>query len=108
MEEENVDVEIESEFDMAEHHLRRAFDLNPNDTDRQIMKGRLLTFRGRPEEAQIYLETACRLNPLRPRGYEAHFGSDQGLTSAIGTSAKARRTMRCSLISNCTACLRKP
>jgi tetratricopeptide (TPR) repeat protein len=59
---------------MAEHHLRRAFDLNPNDADGMIMKGRLLAFRGRPEEALVCLEAACRLNPLHPRWYDVHFG----------------------------------
>ncbi|PZV35854.1 adenylate class-3/4/guanylyl cyclase [Mesorhizobium kowhaii] len=62
------------EYDMAEQHLRRAFDLNPNDTDGLIMKGRLLAFRGRPEDALVSLEAACRLNPLRPGWYDAHFG----------------------------------
>ena len=62
------------EYDMAEQHLRRAFDLNPNDADAMIMKGRLLAFRGRPEEALACLEAAVRLNPLRPRWYDAHFG----------------------------------
>ena len=59
---------------MAEQHLRRAFDLNPNDADAMIMKGRLLAFRGRPEEALVCLEAAGRLNPLHPRWYESHFG----------------------------------
>ena len=62
------------EYDMAEQHLRRAFDLNPNDADALIMKGRLLTFRGMPEEALTCLETAVRLNPLHPAWYMAHFG----------------------------------
>ena len=47
------------EYDMAEQHLRRAFDLNPNDADAMIMKGRLLAFRGRPEEALV-LFGGCR------------------------------------------------
>ena len=59
---------------MAEQHLRRAFDLNPNDADAMIMKGRLLAFRGRPEEALALLEAAVRLNPLHPPWYNAHFG----------------------------------
>jgi TolB-like protein/Tfp pilus assembly protein PilF len=62
------------EYDLAEQHLRRALDLNPNDPDGLIMKGRLQTFRGKPEEALVSLEAASRLNPLRPRWYDVHFG----------------------------------
>ncbi len=62
------------EYDMAEQYLRRAFDLNPNDADGLIIKGRLLAFRGRPEEALVCLEAAGRLNPLHPRWYDVHFG----------------------------------
>ena len=36
------------------------------------MKGRLMTFRGRPEEALTCLEAADRLNPLRSRWYDVH------------------------------------
>ncbi|CDX27550.1 putative adenylate cyclase 3 [Mesorhizobium sp. ORS 3324] len=62
------------EYDVAEQYLRRAFDLNPNDADGLIMKGRLLAFRGRPEEALVFLEAAGRLNPLHFRWYDVHFG----------------------------------
>ncbi|MGO4834916.1 tetratricopeptide repeat protein, partial [Rhizobiaceae sp. 2RAB30] len=62
------------EYDKAEQYLRRAFDLNPNDADGLIMKGRLLAFRGRPEEALVCLEAGGRLNPLHFRWYEFHFG----------------------------------
>ena len=62
------------EYDMAEQHIRRAFDLNPNDAEAMTMKGRLLALRGRPEEALVCLEAAVRLNPLHPTWYNAHFG----------------------------------
>ena len=62
------------DFDKAEQHLQRAFDLNPNDPDAMMMKGRLLAFRGKPEEALALMETAVRLNPLRPRWYDGYFG----------------------------------
>ena len=57
------------EYDQAEQHLRRAFELNPNDADGLLMKGRLMACRGRPEEALTCLEAANRLNPLRSRWY---------------------------------------
>ena len=49
-------------------------------------------------------DDATEIEVDQPGFAPAHFCSDQGLTS-VGASAKARRTMRCSLISNCTACL---
>jgi adenylate cyclase len=60
------------DYDMAEQHLRRAFDLNPNDADGITMKGRLLATRGKPEAALVCFEAAVRLNPLHPRWYEVH------------------------------------
>jgi TolB-like protein/Tfp pilus assembly protein PilF len=62
------------EFDIAEQHVSRAFDLNPNDADAMMQKGRLLATRGRPEEALHWLEAAVRLNPLHPPWYNAQFG----------------------------------
>jgi TolB-like protein/Tfp pilus assembly protein PilF len=63
-------------YDMAEQHIRRAFDLNPNDTEILIFKGRLLAARGRPEEALVCFEAAFRLNPLYQysTGYNSLFG----------------------------------
>ena len=62
------------EYDQAEQHLGRAFELNPNDADGLLMKGRLMTCRGRPEEALTCLEAANRLNPLRSRWYRPFSG----------------------------------
>jgi TolB-like protein/class 3 adenylate cyclase/lipoprotein NlpI len=62
------------EYDMAEQHVGQAFDLNPNDPDAVMQKGRLLAMRGRPEDALACLETAVRLNPFHPPWYNAHFG----------------------------------
>jgi adenylate cyclase len=59
---------------MAEHHARRAFDLNPNDADAMVTKGRLLALRGRPEEALDWVDAAVRLNPLHPPWYHSQFG----------------------------------
>lgn len=62
------------DYDMAEQHAQRAFDLNPNDPETILNRGRVLAIRGRPEEALVYLEAACRLNPLHPSWYNGHFG----------------------------------
>ena len=62
------------EYDMAEQHIRRAFDLNPNDAESMTQMGRVLAMRGRPEEALVSLEASVRLNPLQPPWYNSHFG----------------------------------
>lgn len=81
------------EYDMAEQYLRRAFDLNPNDADGLIMKGRLLAFRGRPEEALVCLEAAGRLNPLHFRWYDVHFGVALYSLRRFAEAAKAFKQM---------------
>lgn len=62
------------EFDMAEQHASKAFDLNPNDAEAMMQRGRLSAMRGRAEEALRWLEAAVRLNPMHPPWYNAHFG----------------------------------
>jgi adenylate cyclase len=62
------------DYDSAEQHVRRAFDLNPNDAEAMTQTGRVLAMRGRPEEALVSLEAAVRLNPLQPSWYNSHFG----------------------------------
>jgi len=65
---------LRREYDMAEQHIRQAFDLNPNDADAMMHRGVLLALRGRPEEALDYSEAAIRLNPLHPPWYNTPFG----------------------------------
>jgi adenylate cyclase len=64
------------DYDKAEQHIQRAYDLNPNDSEVLIFRGRVLTTRGRPEDALTCFETAFRLNPLYQfsTGYNSLFG----------------------------------
>ncbi len=62
------------DYDTAEHHLERALDLNPNDAEGMMQKGRVFALRGRAEEALIWMNAAVRLNPLHPAYYHANFG----------------------------------
>jgi adenylate cyclase len=57
------------EYDLAEHHFRRAIDLNPNDADGIRQMGYLLAQRGKPEEALGWIEASERLNPFPPTWY---------------------------------------
>ena len=52
------------DHEMAEQHIQRAYDLNPNDAEALIFRGRVLASRGKSEDALACFETAFRLNPL--------------------------------------------
>jgi adenylate cyclase len=52
-------------FEEAEHHQRRALELNPNDDRILSQMGELLTYLGRAAEALPWIELAIRLNPYR-------------------------------------------
>ncbi len=81
------------EYDMADQHVRRALDLNSNDADALMQKGRVLAMRGRPEEALCWLEAAVRLNPLFPPWYNAHFGIALYSLGRFAEAAQALRRM---------------
>ena len=81
------------EYDMAEQHLGRSFDMNPNDADAMTFKGRLLAFRGRPEEALVCLEAAGRLNPLHSRWYKVSFAIALYSLRRFAEAAHALRQM---------------
>jgi len=53
-------------FDLAEVHLDRAIDCNPNDYDAYCIKSWLLAFTGRGAEVSVCGARALQLNPLAP------------------------------------------
>ncbi len=59
------------EFDMAERHFRRAYQLNPNDANGLVQMGGLLARRGRLDEGLEWINEGMRLNPFPPSWYEA-------------------------------------
>lgn len=58
------------DHEAAEHHLRIALKLNPNDADCIEQMGYLLVMRGRPVDALAWLARAIRINPLHPHWYQ--------------------------------------
>jgi tetratricopeptide (TPR) repeat protein len=62
------------DYDAAEHHFRRALELNPNDADHMMGVGYILALRGRPEEALDWMEGAMRLNPFYHSWYNGQRG----------------------------------
>jgi adenylate cyclase len=59
------------EYDVAEHHAKRAVELNPNDADGTIAMGYLLVQRGHAADGLAWIEKAMRLNPFHPPWYHA-------------------------------------
>jgi adenylate cyclase len=62
------------DYDAAEHHYRRALDLNPNDADRRMAFGYILALRGKAEDGLGWMQEAMRLNPFHPTWYSARLG----------------------------------
>jgi TolB-like protein/Flp pilus assembly protein TadD len=56
----------QKKFDLAEVHLDRAIECNPNDYGAYCVKSWLLSFSGRASEVTTCGTTALRLNPLAP------------------------------------------
>ena len=64
------------EYDVAEHHAKRAVELNPNDADGAATMGDVLVDRGYPADGLVWIEKAMRLNPFHPPWYHAlHAGA---------------------------------
>lgn len=61
-------------FPEAQHHQRRALELNPNDDKALCQMGEILTFLGRPAEALPWIEQAMRLNPYHGDKFHGDHG----------------------------------
>jgi len=53
-------------------HQERALFLNPNDDRSVCSMGEILTFAGRPQEAEEWVRHSLRLNPYHPQRYWTH------------------------------------
>ena len=51
------------QYDLATGELRKAIELNPNDSQSQYVLGSVMLYSGRREEAIFWKESALRLNP---------------------------------------------
>jgi adenylate cyclase len=56
----------------ALHHQKRALVFNPNDDRSVCSMGEILTYAGRPEEAEEWVRQSLRLNPYHPQRYWTH------------------------------------
>jgi TolB-like protein/DNA-binding SARP family transcriptional activator len=61
-------------YDDAEHYLRRAYALNPNDDRIQSQMSALLCFLGDQQEAERFARLAIRSNPFHPSFYQFNLG----------------------------------
>ncbi|WP_189521260.1 winged helix-turn-helix domain-containing protein [Mesorhizobium sp. M1B.F.Ca.ET.045.04.1.1] len=53
----------------AEHHMRRALDINPYDADTMMQMGHVLSLRGRPLDGLELMNRAVAANPLHAEWY---------------------------------------
>lgn len=60
------------EYDKAEHYLRKALRMNPNDADNLILIAFSFMYLGYAEEAVRLYQKACFLNPMRQDTYFAY------------------------------------
>jgi adenylate cyclase len=81
------------DYDAAEHHFRRAIELNPNDADRWAGLSYLLALRGKPAEALEGMQEATRLNPFQPSWYGTRLGVPLYSLRRYAEAAQAFRRM---------------
>ncbi len=85
------------DLDVAERHLRRAHEINGEETGSMLRLGEVLIVEDRTEEARTWLEAAARTNP---KSVEAAFllgylrweaGDGHGATAYLAQAARAAR-----------------
>jgi tetratricopeptide (TPR) repeat protein len=81
------------DYEMAQHHVQRALDLNPNDADAMMTKGRILALRDSPGEGLSCMEAAARLNPMYPPFHNSFFGIALYSLRRFGDAAQAFKRM---------------
>jgi TolB-like protein len=64
----------EAKYGIAEHYLRRALSLNPNDTDNLIQIASCFVYLGYLDEAEVLFEKVSQQDPLNARNYH-HIGA---------------------------------
>jgi TolB-like protein/Tfp pilus assembly protein PilF len=79
-------------YDEAAHHLERALQLNPNDTDVLVHGALCQAYLGDPETALATATRAMRLNPKYPPWYAAPAGLAHGDAPVL--DERARRELR--------------
>jgi tetratricopeptide (TPR) repeat protein len=81
---------LQNDMDQAYAHYKRAFALNPGETEAQIGLGRLLMVKDKPEEAIKYLRMAVQSDPLNA---EAHYRLATNCRK-LGLTAEAERELK--------------
>ncbi|TCL69675.1 adenylate/guanylate cyclase domain-containing protein [Rhizobium sp. BK251] len=76
-------------FDMAERHLLRAHQLNPNDAHCLVQVAALMARRGRIGEAETWAQEGMRLNPFHPPWYDGLRSTIFFLTGRFAEAAEA-------------------
>lgn len=79
-------------YEEAEHYLRRAYALNPNDDRIQSQMSALLCFLGDQPEAERFARLAIRSNPFYPSFYQFNLGRVLLLQHRYDEAAEALRS----------------
>ncbi len=79
-------------YDEAEHYLRRAYALNPNDDRIQSQMAALLCFLGDQTEAERFARMAIRSNPFHPSFYQFNLGRVLMLQQRYDEAVEVLRT----------------
>ena len=79
-----------SDADKAFDHYKKAYELNPGESEAQIGMGKTLMMRDRPQEAVTYLRMAVESDPLNT---EAHYRLALACKK-LGFDAEAEKEMR--------------
>jgi tetratricopeptide (TPR) repeat protein len=81
---------LQNDMDQAYAHYKRAFELNPGETEAQIGLGRLLMVKDKPEEAIKFLRMAVQSDPLNA---EAHYRLATSCRK-LGLTAEAEKELK--------------
>ncbi|WFP74970.1 winged helix-turn-helix domain-containing protein [Mesorhizobium sp. WSM4906] len=77
------------DHEAAEHHMRRALDINPYDADTMFQMGHVLSMRGRHRDGLELMDRAIAVNPLHAEWYHCDRGIALYAAHDYGAAATA-------------------
>ncbi len=81
-------------YDLAASEADRAIELNPNQPSSHAIRGTILLYEGRTEEAIPFLETAVRFDPQIDNGYFVELGTAYYLEDRYDEAIRLLEGMR--------------
>jgi len=81
------------DHEAAEHHMRRALDVNPYDADTMLQLGHVLSMRGRPRDGLELMDRAIAVNPIHAEWYHSDRGVALYAARDYGDAATAMQRL---------------